>query len=178
MLKFACYIFSVLFAVLSINTFAAKPHHVTPKKTDQEYMQMAVAVAKHNPKYPFGAVIVDNTTGKVIAQGLNDTKTTHNPIRHGEMVAILNCVKNHPNVNWKNTTLYTTAEPCSMCQSAIVWAGIGRVVFGTSIDNLQHFGWNQIDIASETINNRSSFYKGTITGDVLDTATDPLFKKA
>ena len=29
--------------------------------------------------------------------------------------------------------LYTTAEPCPMCQGAISWSGIGTVVSGTSI---------------------------------------------
>lgn len=177
MKKFS-FIFYLLLSCLFLEANAGKPHAPAGKKTDKEYMELAVAIAKHNPKYPFGALIVDNKTGKILAQGLNDSNKTHNPTHHGEMVAINNCVKNHPNVDWKNTTLYTTAEPCSMCQSAIVWAGISRVVYGTSIDNLQHFGWNQIDIASETINSRASFYKGKVKGDVLDETTDALFRKA
>lgn len=32
---------------------------------------------------------------------------------------------------------YTTAEPCPMCQAAILWSGIGTVVLGSSIRSLQ-----------------------------------------
>lgn len=151
--------------------------YATTKKTDNEYMRMAVEIAKHNPKAPFGALIVDNKTGEVLCEGLNDTALTHNPTHHGEIVAINNCAKNHPNMNWKNTTLYTTAEPCPMCQGAIVWASIPKVVYGTSIDNLQHFGMKQIDIAAETINKRADFYQGTVKADVLSDQTDTLFRR-
>lgn len=33
-----------------------------------------------------------------------------------------------------NCTLYSSAEPCAMCSGAIYWSGIGRVVFGLSIE--------------------------------------------
>jgi tRNA(adenine34) deaminase len=36
--------------------------------------------------------------------------------------------------------LYTTAESCPMCQAAILWSGIGTVVFGSSIRFLQQQG--------------------------------------
>ena len=124
---------------------------VTTKSSDEDYMQMAINLAKNNPKAPFAAIIVDNVTGKVLSEGLNASKI--NPTFHGEMVAINNCIKKHPNVDWSKVTLYTTAEPCSMCQSAIVWAKIPRVVFATSLEYLTSHGWNQINIHASEINN-------------------------
>lgn len=138
-------------------------------------MQIALALAKHNPQAPFGAVIVDNQTGEIIAQGLNASRI--NPTFHGEMVAINDCAKKHPHVDWSKVTLYTTAEPCSMCQSAIIWAGISRVVFATSIDYLLTHGWDQIEIPAAEVNHKAPFYKGTLTGGILADKTNVLFNK-
>lgn len=162
------FIIAICFIICSLPCYAAK-------RSDDYYMQKALEMAKRNPKAPFGAVIVDNKTGDIIAEGVNASAI--NPTYHGEMVAINDCVKKHPHVDWSNLTLYTTAEPCSMCQSAIVWAGISRVVFATSMGYLLSHGWNQINISASEVNNKSSFYKGTLTGGVLAEKTNIFFDK-
>lgn len=156
--------------------FAQTIHTSNAKQTDAYYMQAAIEAAKENPSAPFGAVIVDNKTGEILARGVN--ASAKNPTLHGEIAAINNLAQSHPDVDWKTVTLYTTAEPCSKCQSAIVWAGISRVVFATSIDYLIAHGWHQITIPSAYINSKATFYKGTITGGVLADKTDPLFLHA
>ncbi|WP_220387779.1 nucleoside deaminase [Legionella sainthelensi] len=143
------------------------------KKSDDYYMRVAIELAKKNPQAPFAALIVDNKTGEILARGLNASKV--NPTFHGEMVAINNCIKKHPQVNWSNVTLYTTAEPCAMCQSAVVWANIPRVVFATSLDYLKSHGWDQINLQASEINKKSPFYHGAITGGVLADEANPLF---
>lgn len=144
-------------------------------KSDEYYMQRAIQLAKHNPKAPFAAVIVDNESGKIIAEGLNASNV--NPTFHGEIVAINDCIKKHPHIDWSKVTLYTTGEPCPMCQSAIIWAGISRVVFATSIEYLKTHGWNQINISASEVNLKAPFYKGTITGGILAKKTDVLFNR-
>ena len=148
---------------------------VNTKKSDEYYMQMAINLAKNNPKAPFAAIIVNNETGEILSKGLN--ASIINPTFHGEMVAINQCVKKYPNVDWSKVTLYTTAEPCPMCQSAVVWANISRVVFATSTDYLSSHGWNQIHIHASEINAKSTFYKGTITGGMLADEANLLFFK-
>jgi tRNA(adenine34) deaminase len=37
----------------------------------ERYMRRAIEVARGNPEAPFGAVIVDQGTGEVFAEGLN-----------------------------------------------------------------------------------------------------------
>src|ERR1700757_2300301 len=86
-------------------------------------MRLAIAAAKANPFYPFGAVIIGAADRATLAQGVNDGKT--NPIFHGEIAAINDYVARHGNQGWADGILYTTGEACPMCMSAIVWAGPG-----------------------------------------------------
>ena len=136
-------------------------------------MRQAIAAAKRNPRAPFGAVIARASDGEVLAEGVNSS--AQDPILHGEIAAIEDYVRRHGNRDWQTTILYTTAEPCPMCMSAIVWAGIGGVVFGTSIDGLKRAGFDQIDITSAAVAGASTFWHGQIRGGVLASETDKLF---
>ena len=146
-----------------------------PKLSYTAYMKYLVGLAKTNPKAPFAAMIVDTRTGKRLCQGLNDA--SNNPTLHGEIVAINNCVQKHSNVDWQHTALITTAEPCPMCMSAIIWTGIPVTVYGTSIPYLKKNHWDQINIRSSTvIKHASAFYHGELIGNILHNVTDELFK--
>jgi tRNA(Arg) A34 adenosine deaminase TadA len=109
-----------------------------------------------------------------MAAGVN--KSAANPTLHGEIVAINDYVAHHGNRSWDEAILYTTGEPCPMCMSAMVWAGMGGVVWGTSIEQLRQFGINQIMIPATTVIGGSAFYHGEILGHVLQTETDALFQ--
>lgn len=165
----------VFITMSCLQCFAADTNQTQYKKSDEYYMKIAIDLAKTNPKAPFAALIVDNKTGEILSKGLNASKV--NPTFHGEMVAINNCIKEHPHVDWSQVTLYTTAEPCSMCQSAVVWAKIPRVVFATSFEYLIGHGWDQINIRASEVNKRSPFYKGTLTGGIMASKSNVLFDK-
>jgi tRNA(adenine34) deaminase len=137
-------------------------------------MRQAIAEAHGNRAYPFGAVVVRASDGELLATGVN--KGALNPMFHGEIVAINDYVARHGNSGWGEAVLYTTGEPCPMCMSAMVWAGIGGVVWGTSIEKLRQFGINQILISADTVTGASPFYHGAMLGHVLQTETDALFQ--
>lgn len=138
------------------------------------YMDQCIQLAKRNPRAPFAAMIVDVATGEILAKGLNNSRS--NPTLHGEIDAINNFSQLHPSRSFKDTILYTTAEACPMCMSAIVWARISLTVYGTSIPFLIKSGWGQITIRSEQIvHHAASFYKGEVIGGILSEQTDPLF---
>ncbi len=150
---------------------------------DMDYnknMQQLIQLAKKdNPKFPFAAMIVDNKTGNILCTGVNSTSSDSNPTLHGEIVAINNCVKKYgKHMDWKNSTLLTTAEPCPMCMSAIIWAGISTVVYGTSIKYLSSHGWQQIDIDSHEVAKKSTFNHVNIIGNVMESQTNLLFSEA
>ena len=142
----------------------------------EHYMRLAIEAARTVPSVPFGAVIVRRTTGECLAIGAN--RSAENPILHGEIDAIIRCVAAHRNVDWTDLALYTTAEPCPMCQSAIAWAGISAVFYGTSIRYLQHLGWNQIDIRAEEVARRTPFRSISIVGGILESECNTLFAAA
>ena len=140
------------------------------------YMQRAIELATNVPDFPFGALIVDRDSGKILAEGWN--KSAINPTFHGEIDAINQLVLSSPGIDGNKLVLYTTAEPCPMCQGAILWTGIEMVVFGTSIRSLQKMGWRQIDILAEEVIRRSPAWKCTIIGGVLEQECDALFALA
>jgi tRNA(adenine34) deaminase len=142
----------------------------------ERYMQRAIELATNVPDLPFGALIVDGDSGKVLSEGWN--KTSINPTWHGEIDAINGLAVSGVGIEGKNLVLYTTAEPCPMCQGAALWSGIETVVFGTSIRSLQQMGWRQIDILAEEVIRRSPAWNCKLIGGVLEHECDGLFQRA
>lgn len=142
----------------------------------EDYMRQAIAMAQLAPKVPYGAVLVERATGNVVAKGVN--RHMENPIFHGEIDAINRCAADHPAIDWLGLDLYTTAEPCAMCQSAVAWLGIGRVFYGSSIPFLQRQGLRQIDIRAEEVARRAPFRTIEITGGLLEAECNQLFVEA
>jgi tRNA(Arg) A34 adenosine deaminase TadA len=140
------------------------------------FMLRAIEEAKKVPALPFGAVIVHGQTGEEIAAGHN--LSTDSPTFHGEIVVINRCAAAHPAIDWTQLVLYTTAEPCPMCQAAIEWAGLPLVVYGSSIPFLGSIGWYQIDIRAEEVSRRTPFRRSTVIGGILEEECNALFRAA
>jgi tRNA(Arg) A34 adenosine deaminase TadA len=146
-------------------------------KLDHErYMRRAIELASKVPDVPFGAVIVDGSSGQIVAEGWN--KSSANPTWHGEIDAINRLAESQAEYDGSQLVLYTTAEPCPMCQGAILWSGIETVVYGTSIPFLQSQGWRQIDILAEEVVRRSPSWECTVIGGVLEEECNALFEAA
>ena len=79
-----------------------------------------------------------------------------------------------PPPDGRELVLYTTAEPCPMCMGAILWAGVGRVVFGTSIRFLLDFSWRQIDIPAAEVAGRAIGMGCDVLGGMLADVCDEL----
>ena len=176
------YLAWVLFAtaingwIVQFNTPFGRAATVNSSSLDRDaHMQKAIELAQQNPEAPFGSVLVDRRTGKVVASGVN--QSSDNPTLHGEIAAI-NDYSRQGKTDWEQLTLYTTAEPCCMCQGAILWSGIREVVFGTSISQLKAFGWRQIDIAAKEVVARSWDPDVLIVGGVCAAECDALCNTA
>ena len=96
-------------------------------------MRMALDLAQaaaHAGEVPVGAVVVDETTGEVVASGANGPIARHDPTAHAEIVALREAAAARANYRLGGLTLYVTLEPCAMCAGAISHARIGRLVWG------------------------------------------------
>lgn len=142
----------------------------------QPFMRRAIELAGNVTELPFASLIVDQDTGRILSEGWN--KSSINPTWHGEIDAINRMVEAGCDWKEKSLALYTTAEPCPMCQAAIHWTGIETVVFGTSIRFLQQLGWKQIDILAEEVAQRTPFRKCKLLGGILEDECNALFKTA
>ena len=98
---------------------------------------------------PFGACIV-NSSG-IVAVASNRVLVTGNPTQHAEVVAIGRAAKKLGTHILKGCTIYSTTEPCPMCFSAIHWAQIDRIVFGTGIADVKRLGFNELSISNTTL---------------------------
>ena len=94
-----------------------------------EALSEARAAAERG-EIPVGAVIVDSTTGQIIARGGNFTEAAHDPTAHAEMSVIQQACKIKAAPRLPECDLYVTLEPCPMCAAAISFARLRRVYFG------------------------------------------------
>lgn len=95
-----------------------------------EFMRAAIAEAEAGLAeggIPIGSVLVHD--GKIIGRGHNRRVQQGSAILHGEMDALENAGR-HPAQVYRESTIYTTLSPCSMCSGAILLYGIPRVVIG------------------------------------------------
>ncbi|MDG2207743.1 MAG: nucleoside deaminase [Pirellulales bacterium] len=141
-------------------------------KSHEVWMGELVGWTRRASATPFGCFLVDRETDSVVAEGLNQSQM--NPIWHAEIVAIRRYAKSERPL-WDRVTLYSTAEPCPMCMSAILWAGIAETVYGTSIQTLMRRGYRQIEIGAQQVVASSWADHATVAGAVLEAECDNLF---
>lgn len=97
--------------------------------TDSDFMRIAVLLAKKSYDEggcPIGAVIVDNTTGRIVGKGHNTLVQENHPYNHGETAAIRDAGR----IDFSQTTLYTSLSPCDVCATLLYMRGFSRVVVG------------------------------------------------
>jgi tRNA(adenine34) deaminase len=140
---------------------------------DERFMRMALDEARQGD-YAFGCVITRD--GALIAHGHNLGKTNDDPTAHGEMVAIRRCLADHGSASLRGATLYTSGEPCVMCMGAIVWCGIGRLVFAASVPQIGSLT-HQIMIASAEVAARAKWNPIKITRGVFADEAMKLLRK-
>jgi cytosine/creatinine deaminase len=96
----------------------------------ESYMKAAITEAEKGLAeggIPIGSVLVYR--GEIIGRGHNRRVQKGSPILHGEMDALENAGRRNADV-YRQSTIYTTLSPCSMCSGAILLYEIPEVVIG------------------------------------------------
>jgi len=118
---------------------AAKTAFDAIGKLDKERMAALVAFTARTLKtdrpVPFGCSIVHTRSGELLLKSLNAVAREFDPSSHAEVRAIRLATKKLKTLSLAGYTLYTTCEPCPMCMSTALWAGLDRVVYGATIED-------------------------------------------
>lgn len=86
---------------------------------------------------PVGACLV--RAGSVIATAANAVVSGLDITAHAEMMVIREACRRERSLLLSDSVLYVTVEPCPMCLAACHYAGIGRIVHGASLEDLDAF---------------------------------------
>ena len=104
---------------------------------DTAHMEAAIhasrqAVALGN--MPFGATVVKD--GRRLQVSRNEQVTSGDCMAHAEVVAVRDAVRVHGREALRGATVYASGEPCAMCCGTMFWAGITRVVYAATLDDI------------------------------------------
>ncbi|WP_339104797.1 nucleoside deaminase [Haloterrigena salinisoli] len=105
--------------------------------TDESFVRQAIdlagsAVERGNT--PFGSLLV--VDDEVVRTAENTTLTDDDVAAHPEFKLARWAASELEPAERERCTMYTSTEPCPMCASAIVYAGLGRVVYSVSVESL------------------------------------------
>jgi tRNA(adenine34) deaminase len=134
---------------------------------DEKFMKEAFKLARTAVEHgnePFGAVLVKD--GSLVMGNENQIHTSNDPTFHAELGLIRNFCSQTGITDLSDYTLYTSCEPCFMCSGAMVWAKLGRMVFGAyDKDYCEIRGFKSNDCSQIIFDN--SPVAPTVTGGIL-----------
>lgn len=102
----------------------------------EKFMKIAIEETRRGiieGNRPFGAILVKD--GEVVAKAHNTTIQDNDPTAHAELNLIRAFSRKIKSWDLSEYTLYSTCEPCPMCTSAIGWANIKKLVFGSYMND-------------------------------------------
>ncbi len=123
-----------------------------PLQTAEQRMRLAIALSAENVRHstggPFGAIVVEEDSSRLIAVGVNLVTTAELSIAHAEMVAISLAQSAAGNWNLGHATatqLVTSCEPCAMCFGAVPWSGVSSLIWGANREDAEAVGFDEGD---------------------------------
>jgi len=123
------------------------PGHIPDRN---ERLRLAIELSRHNVDHgsggPFGAVVADADSGRLIAVGVNRVEPQHCSSAHAEIVALSLAQQRLGTWNLSEAgrvELATSCEPCAMCLGAIPWSGITSLVCAATTRDAERTGFDE-----------------------------------
>lgn len=123
-----------------------------PLDTVEQRMRLAVELSAENVRHhtggPFGAIVVEERSSRLLGVGVNLVTTLELSIAHAEMIAL--SLAQSAIGNWnlgaeENIQLVTSCEPCAMCFGAVPWSGVTSLVWGARKEDAELAGFDEGD---------------------------------
>jgi tRNA(Arg) A34 adenosine deaminase TadA len=121
-------------------------------RDEETRMRLAIRLADENVRRatggPFGATIVEEDSGRLVAVGVNRVIPENNSVLHGEVVAFMMAQRRLGTYTLGAPglpahTLVTSCDPCAMCLGAAMWSGVRRVICGASRDDAERLSFEE-----------------------------------
>ena len=132
-------------------------HGAAPDSAEQR-MRLAVRLSSGNVMHgtggPFGAIVVQHETGRVVGVGVNGVTRLGLSVAHAEIVAL--GLAQRAVGSWNlgeggSMQLVTSCEPCAMCFGAVPWTGITSLVCGARREDAEAAGFDEGDKPNDWI---------------------------
>jgi tRNA(adenine34) deaminase len=134
----------------------------------EDAMRVALSEARgalEHDDVPIGAVIIDSTTGEVVATAHNRREIDRDPTAHAEILAIRQAATAVGDWRLAGYTMVVTLEPCAMCAMAAVWARLDCVVYGAA-DLKAGAAWSLFNIPQDQrLNHRCDLVAGVLADE-------------
>ncbi len=123
-----------------------------PLRGDGERMRLAIALARENVARgtggPFGAIIVERDSGRLVGIGMNSVVRLDNCVLHAEVLAIMTAQQRVGSYSLSAPgmpahDLFTSCEPCAMCLGATLWSGVQRLVCGAAREDATRLSFDE-----------------------------------
>lgn len=135
---------------------------MTPSSdSDARWLRHAIALseqARAAGDEPFGSLLV-GVGGVLLAEERNTVVTDRDLSAHPELKLAVWAGRHLDPEIARLTTMYTSCENCAMCSAAMVWAGLGTLVFalsGAALAELQGERHAQLALSSREVFARAS----------------------
>ncbi len=137
-------------------------------ETDRTHVERAIELAEESitaGNTPFGALLV--VDGEVVREARNTTRTGDDLTAHPELKLARWAGQELDAAERAACTMYASTEPCPMCATAVVYAGLGRVVFGVAGRTLADLTGGVVDVPCAEIVRRGGA-DTTVEGPVAE----------
>lgn len=122
-------------------------------------MRLAIDLARRNilegTGGPFGAIVVEQETGRVISMGVNSVVRLNNSALHAEVMALMFAQASVNSFTLRgqdrpSCELHTSCDPCAMCLGAALWSGVRRVACAGDREDAMKIGFNEGPVFAES----------------------------